>query len=191
MEISFFDVTNRLDITERQIPQENDLADWSHDKSIVLSRFYNECFQMDHLREIHKRGPSATCHNLHSAPFYFYFISNDRNISWHKTSDLETQKVHSVFSKLHCYYTHISIVLTAITAVLCRQQTSSNNKKYTKTLWYFSQDNVVSNRTNMKILLFLLIFVSVVNGGKVLFYIPFASKSMKITFIPILEELSK
>ena len=107
LEISFFDVTNSLDITERQIPQKNDLADWSHDKSIVLSRFYNECFQMDHLREIHKRGPSATCHSLHSAPFYFYFISNDRNISWHETSDLETQKVHSVFSKLHCEYIHI------------------------------------------------------------------------------------
>ena len=49
------------DITEWQIPHGNYLADWSHDKSIVLSRFYNECFQMDHLREIHKRGPSATC----------------------------------------------------------------------------------------------------------------------------------
>ena len=66
LEISFFDVTNRLDITERQIPQENDLADWSHDKSIVLSRFYNECFQMDHLREIHKRGPSAQCNKQSS-----------------------------------------------------------------------------------------------------------------------------
>ena len=44
----------------------------------------------------------------------------------------------------------------------------------------------------MKILQFLLMFlISFVHGGKVLFYIPFASKSVKITFTPILEKLSE
>ena len=54
-----------------------DLADRSHDMIIVLSQFYSECFQMYHLREIHKfiyfvafseymnfkRELSATCHS--------------------------------------------------------------------------------------------------------------------------------
>ena len=41
------------------------------------------------------------------------------------------------------------------------------------------------------ILVTILCFIPLIEGGKILFWCPFASKSVKITFIPLLDELSK
>ena len=65
---------------------------------------------------------------------------------------------------------------------------------YTKQLLHlFRLRHLLLSSDNMeyisRLILLLVLLENVVHGGKVLFYTPFSSKSMKITFAPILEEL--
>ncbi len=45
--------------------------------------------------------------------------------------------------------------------------------------------------TAAKVLLALLAMSTFANAGKVLFFVPFASKSIKITFWPLAQEVAK
>ena len=49
----------------------------------------------------------------------------------------------------------------------------------------------VLNMEFKAILVTILCFMPLIEGGKILFWCPFASKSVKITFIPLLDELAK